>query len=396
VIKLARQGQGRETAWRRWVFPAVAVILLSPLLTTAGRYVCRAAVAEAWVLWHRRPIPVVIADPATSSRDRVKLGLVLAARSYASSAIHLRAGDSFTTYTVLPHDTLVLVLSAAYRDRLEALTWWFPIVGRVPYKGFFDPLVALRAERTLDADGFDTNLRPSPAFSTLGFFSDPLVSTTLVDDDSLELANTVIHELTHNTFYAAGQATFNESFANFVGYRGAAAFFRARGSDSAARVVDGEWGDMKTLGEAWAAVYGSLDSAFRAHPDSRSARLAARDTIYQRARATLVTQVAPLLRVVPPAALARVRLDNASLLARRVYLTGLDDFDAVYARSDGDLSRTVARIISLARSAPDDPFGAVAAWVHAAPAASGPAASGPAASGPAASAGGDQRAAGRG
>jgi len=315
------------------------------------------------MLWHRRPIAEVIADPATSDADRAKLRLVLAARQYAADSIGLRAGTSFTTYTKLPHDTLVLVLSAAYRDRMEPVTWWFPIVGRIPYKGFFDPKDAVRAAQQLEGKGFDAYVRPSAAFSTLGFFSDPLVSTTL-ESDSLTLANTVIHELTHNTYYAAGQATFNESFANFAGARGAAAFFRSRGSDSAARVVDAEWSDEKVLGAFWTGIYRSLDSAFRAHPDDRGARLAARDSIYARSRIALVTEVGPKLRLIPAAALTRVRFNNAALLARLVYLTALDDFDAVYVRCGGDLRRAVTQIISLARANPSDPYAAIAAWVH--------------------------------
>ncbi len=363
MIKLARQGNGRETAWIWLPALLLLVVLSSLLLTSTGCYIYRGALAEAWVLRHRRSIAAVIADSATSASDRAKLGLVLDARRFAAESIGLRAGKSFTTYTVLRHDTLVLVVSAAYRDQLRPLTWWFPIVGRVPYKGFFDFRAALRAATALDARGFDTNVRPSPAFSTLGFFNDPLVSTTL-EDDSLELANTVFHELTHNTFYAGSQATFNESFANFVGYRGAAAFFRARGSEAAAQTVDGLWADTKLLGAVWGDVYQSLDSAFRAHPGDRAARIAARDTIYTRLREHLVTDVAPRLRVVRPAGLARIRLDNASLLARRVYLTGLDGFDAVYDRCGGNLRCAVARIIALARSEPRDPFDAVARWTR--------------------------------
>src|SRR5690606_29809700 len=106
----------------------------------------------------------------------------------------------------------------------EPYTWWFPIVGRVPYKGFFDFDEAHEQARRLDARGYDTYVRPSAAFSTLGWFNDPVLNTVLRYSD-VDLVQTVIHELTHNTIYIAGQAGFNESFATFVGDRGAAAFF---------------------------------------------------------------------------------------------------------------------------------------------------------------------------
>ncbi|HEX8945908.1 MAG TPA: aminopeptidase, partial [Gemmatimonadaceae bacterium] len=208
----------------RWTLGLVASLALAYLIVApTGHYLVRAAVAEARILAHRRPIVAIVADSTTNPRVAAKLRLVLAARAFAADSIGLRAKQSFTTFSQLERDTLVLVLSGAYRDRLAPYTWWFPVVGRVPYKGFFDFTAARQAARTLESDGFDVYLRPSPAFSTLGWFNDPLLSTSLAAD-SLDLANTVIHELTHNTFYAPGQAVFNESFANFVGARGSAWF----------------------------------------------------------------------------------------------------------------------------------------------------------------------------
>jgi predicted aminopeptidase len=271
-------------------------------------------------------------------------------------------------YTKLDKDTLVLVLSGAYQDRLQPVTWWFPIVGDVPYKGYFDFEAAVRARDALRRQGFDAFLRPSPAFSTLGWFNDPVVSTSL-GDDSIELANTVIHELTHNTYYAADQAVFNESFANFVGARGSEQFFRSRGDTARAREAEARWADEKTLGAFWTWVYNQLDSAFRAHPadDStgRAMRLAARDTIFREARDSLTADVAQRLRTIPPDALARARLDNAALLARRIYLTDLDQFDKVYAANAGNLRAAVGQIIAIARANKRDPFGGLERWVAA-------------------------------
>ena len=344
-------------------FLAIAVSLgvLALISAPTACYLSRGAWEEAKILSRRQPISELLVDPRTPSDVKEKLRVVLAARQYAKDSLRLRTKDSFTTYSRLDHDTLVLLVSAAYRDTLKPYTWWFPIVGRVPYKGYFDFAAARREAKNLAADGFDVYVRPSDAFSTLGFFNDPLLNTTL-KGDTLSLANTVIHELTHNTFYASGQAPFNESFAMFVGARGAAAFFRSRGQEVAARRLDAEWEDDKLLARFWAKVIKSLDSAYAAHPESREARIAARDTVYIRARVALVGEIGPQFKTINPRYAERVPLDNASLLARRVYASDLDVFDQVYEKEGRDLTRAIGRVIGLAKSKPRAPFTALRGW----------------------------------
>jgi predicted aminopeptidase len=347
---------------RGFVAIAVALGVFALISAPTACYLSRGAWEEAKILSRREPISDLVADQRTPADVKAKLKVVLAARQYAKDSLRLRTKDSFTTYSRLDHDTLVLLVSAAYRDTLKPYTWWFPIVGRVPYKGYFDFAAARREAQNLRADGFDVYVRPSDAFSTLGFFNDPLLNTTL-KGDSLSLANTVIHELTHNTFYASGQAPFNESFAMFVGARGAAAFFRSRGQEAAAVKLDDQWQDDKILARFWASVIKSLDSAYAAHPGSREARIAARDTVYLHARRALIGEVAPSLKTINPRYGERVPLDNASLLARRVYASDLDVFDQIYVKEGRDLKRSIGRMIALAKSNPSDPFLALRRWV---------------------------------
>jgi predicted aminopeptidase len=345
-------------------FVAIAFVLgvLALISAPTACYLSRGAWEEAKILSRRQPISELVANSRTPSDVKEKLRVVLAARQYAKDSLRLRTKDSFTTYSRLDHDTLVLLVSAAYRDTLKPYTWWFPIVGRVPYKGYFDFAAARREAKNLAADGFDVYVRPSDAFSTLGFFNDPLLNTTL-KGDTLSLANTVIHELTHNTFYASGQAPFNESFAMFVGARGAAAFFRSRGQEGAAAKMDARWEDDKILARFWARVIKSLDSAYAAHPSDREVRILARDTVYLRARQALISEIGPALKTINPRYAERVPLDNASLLARRVYASDLDVFDRIYEKEGRDLKRTIGRVIGLARSEPDAPFSALRKWV---------------------------------
>ena len=196
-------------------------------------------------------------------------------------------------------------------------------VGRVPYKGYFDFDAARRTARQFYEDGYDVALRPADAFSTLGWFNDPLLSTSL-KRDSVDLANTVIHELTHNTFYAPGSAPFNDSLATCRPPPRGAAGFRAIARRRRRGRADASWEDEKILGEFWSSLAQTLDSAYAAHPESRDARIRVRDTVYSRARAKLISEIAPRLRTVSPWYAQRVPLDNASLLARRVYARNLD------------------------------------------------------------------------
>ncbi|HEY8831729.1 MAG TPA: aminopeptidase [Gemmatimonadaceae bacterium] len=343
---------------------AFVVGVLALISAPTACYLSRGAWEEAKILSRRQPISDLVADSRTPPDVKAKLRVVLAARQYAKDSLKLRTKDSFTTYSRLDHDTLVLLVSAAYRDTLKPYTWWFPIVGRVPYKGYFDFAAARREAKNLAADGFDVYVRPSDAFSTLGFFNDPLLNTTL-KGDSLSLANTVIHELTHNTFYASGQAPFNESFAMFVGARGAAGFFRSRGQETAAARLDAQWEDDKLLARFWSGVIKSLDSAYAAHPESREARITARDTVYAYARRALISEIGPALKTISPRYAERVPLDNASLLARRVYASDLDVFDEIYLREGRDLKRSIGRMIALAKSNPKSPFVALRRWVGA-------------------------------
>jgi predicted aminopeptidase len=346
---------------------AVLVLLVAAFLslTEIGRYLARAGWEEAKILARRRPISEMIADTTVDTLTRRKLRLVLDARRYAVDSLALDVEKSFTTFSQLDRDTLVLVLSAAYRDRLQHHRWWFPVVGRVPYKGFFDYGMARAEEQDFQRRGFDTYLRPAAAFSTLGWFDDPLMSTTL-RADTLSLANTVIHELVHNTYYARGEAEFNESFANWAGARGSAAFFASRGQPRAVAEAEARWSDERLLARFWKTLHHDIDSVFTAHPgdDNVRLRLALRDSIFRMARLNLVHRLGPQLRTVAPRFLERVRLDNAALMARRIYLTDLDLFDSVWVRERRNTRNAIHRIIAIARAdTADAPYEALRRWL---------------------------------
>lgn len=337
---------------RRGARRAAAAALLALAAGGCGAgYVARAGYEEARILWRRQPITEVLARPDLDPATRARLELVEPLRAYARDQLGLRVGGSYTALATVDADQVVHVVTAAPRTRLRPLTWWFPIVGRVPYRGYFDQADARAFAADLERDGDDTMVRPAVAFSTLGWFDDPILSTMLRDDAS-RLAETLIHELTHGTRYVPGQTAFNESLAMFVGLNGAERFFRARGDvDNAARVA-ARWADAQTFSTALAEAVARLERAYAA-PIDEPARQALFAEIQQEvARREWLTD--------EYASFWRRPINNAVIVHDQLYGERLPLFAAALACRGGDLRATLAAILAgLDRH--EDPWAAVAA-----------------------------------
>jgi predicted aminopeptidase len=315
------------------------------------RYVSRAGMEEIRILQGREPIAELVADRATDPAVKHALRLVLESRDYAA-ALGLEAKETYTTYSDVGRDTLLLVLQAAPKDCICPYTWKYPIVGEIPYKGFFDFEAARRARDRLAAGGYDVYLRPSAAFSTLGWFNDPLLSTA-ISRDSVELAATVFHEIAHNTLYVKSATPFNESFAQFVGYRSAESFFASRAETALARRAADRLHDEMVLGEFYAELIARLDSLYATRPDS-AALAAGRAAAGAWARAQLEGPVGAQLRSFQVGRLPERPVNNARLIGATLYRTRLDLFDSWFERHGRDVAESVERLEELVEGVEGD------------------------------------------
>ena len=315
------------------------------------RYVTRAGFEETRILKSRQPLQRMVRDGSVAPAVRRSLQLVLESRDYAAR-LGLEAKETYTTYADVGRDTLLLVLQAAPKDCICPHTWKYPIVGRIPYKGFFDVRSAQREANRFTARGFDTYLRPSSAFSTLGWFNDPLLSTAL-DRDSVELAATVFHEIAHNTLYVKSATPFNESFAQLVGYRSAEAFFGERGDTVRAQQAANRWHDEMILADYYAALVARLDSLYQQHPDSATLEAGRREAGAW-AGAQLQGPVGSRLRTYHIGRLSQRPINNAQLIGATIYRTHLDWFERWYQQHDRDIRSSVSALKTLMAGAEGD------------------------------------------
>ncbi|WP_234484068.1 aminopeptidase [Noviherbaspirillum pedocola] len=175
-------------------------------------YYLQAAQGQYALLAQARPIDDWLADPATGDTLKTKLSQVRAIRRFAAEELGLPNNGSYKNYADLQRPYVVWNVVAAPRLSLEPTQWCFPIAGCVNYRGYYHKEDAQAFARQLRNEGLDVQVAGVPAYSTLGWFDDPVLSTFIKYPEG-ELARLVFHELAHQVAYAKGDSQFNESFA---------------------------------------------------------------------------------------------------------------------------------------------------------------------------------------
>ena len=215
----------------------LALVLLLP--TLCGCYILTQAMGQLRVLLNSQRIDTLLADPAVPDDVKLKLRLVREIKAFGEDELGLKPSSNYESFYDTKGQPITYIVSACRKDRFQPHLWWFPIVGDVPYKGFFHKDDAVAEAKELEAQGYDVSLGTAAAYSTLGYFPDPVLSTMLEYPEE-QLVALLLHELTHGTIYLPGGTDFNEGLASFVGWQGALEFARCRygiGSEKYDRTV---------------------------------------------------------------------------------------------------------------------------------------------------------------
>ena len=214
---------------KQWL---LACLLLCVAAIVSGcqtmSFYAQAIKGQYQIVAHQESLDKLIADPKTPSRLKAQLQLVERLRAFAKKDLRLPVDAHYLEYVDVHRPYVVWNVQAAPRFSLQPKTWWYPIVGSLEYRGYFSERGARDCAGRLEAKGYDVYVDGVEAYSTLGWFKDPLLST-FIDRLEPDLAEVIFHELGHQRVFARGDTDFNEAFATIVGQEGARRWLRFEG-----------------------------------------------------------------------------------------------------------------------------------------------------------------------
>ena len=319
---------------------ALSALLLAGCETAA--YYGQAAGGQLALMARARPLEAVRADLATG--DALKARLVLAAeiRDFASRALALPEGGAYRSYAHLDRPYALWIVVAAPELSLEPLLSCFPVAGCVSYRGYYAQEAAERYAAGLRAAGHDVVVYGVPAYSTLGWFDDPLLST-FIGYPEADLARLLFHELAHQLLYVKDDTAFNESFAVAVEREGLRRWLAAKGRAAELRQVREREARARELYVQVGAVRERLAALYRSG--------LAPEAMRQKKRAEM-DSLRPLLAQFP--GLEGQAPNNAVLASLATYADLVPAFEKLLAEASGDLPAFYARVKAIAVLAPQE------------------------------------------
>ncbi|HUP91850.1 MAG TPA: aminopeptidase [Solimonas sp.] len=319
--------------------------LLAAALCAAGcgsnlGYYSDLAQGQYGLLRARQPIDEILADAQASPKLKERLRLVQEARRWASVHLLLPDNGSYTSYADLQRPYVVWNVFAAPELSLEPVQHCFLVVGCLAYRGYFDKAMAEATAAQLRAEGYDVHVGGVPAYSTLGWFDDPVTNTMMRWSDE-QVVGTLFHELSHQLLYVKDDTVFDESFAQFVEDQGLEQFLRERGTANEEHLQRRE--RQQQFVQLVLAARDRLDQVYRSSvpkEDKRTAKAAAFVQLredYVRLRDQAWGGFAgyePWFQ--------QGQLNNAKLLPFALYDQYKPAFAALFAQQGGDWSRFYA------------------------------------------------------
>lgn len=321
----------------------LAVGLGIPLLPACQTsYLIKSAYSQANLLRQRIPLEEALVSPQLSAEQKRKIQLAQKASEFAEKELGLKSTQNYTTYVQLDGPYVTYVVSGAYKNELKHYLWSYPLVGSMPYKGFFDPDSAKKEAALLTQQNLDTFVRGVTAYSTLGWFKDPLLSSMLEYRD-FDLVNTIIHETVHATVFIKSEAEFNESLATYIGNIGTEEFYKkTEGQQSSTITAMKADAQDEILFSSF--INEEIASLEKWYTDRKSQEIpeAERMARLREIQTRFGKVIRPKLKLQESYKnFETVELNNARLLTYKMYLNDFQQFEAVFNRLGRDFKKMI-------------------------------------------------------
>ena len=322
--------------------------LLIALGMNSGCYYLKSAYHQIGLLTSAQNLDETLASDQLSATEKQKLMLVKKVKDFATTDLGLTANKNYTTYVQLNRPYVTYVVSAAPKWKLEHYLWSFPIIGSAPYKGFFNESEAQDEARSLEKENFDTYVRGVSAYSTLGWFKDPVLSSMLRYKDH-DLVNTIIHESVHATLYIKNSADFNERLASFLGNKGTELFYlKLEGESSETlKLIRLENQDEKLFSDFISKELKDLGVWYSEQKNNNETE---RESRLQQIQQRFMNEIKPQLKTNTLTYFEKIKLNNARLNVYKTYLEDQSHFKQAYENSANDFQKFIHKCKSLENS----------------------------------------------
>lgn len=311
----------------------------------------KSAYNQMGLLYDRVPIEEALKDPKLSAEDKRKLELAQRVKEFCENDLGLKPNKNYTSFVQLDRPYVTYVVNAAPKWELKTYEWSYPIVGKMPYKGYFKESDAKAfAEELKKEDDLDVYMRGVSAYSTLGWFRDPILSSMLRAHDH-DFVDTLIHETIHANIYIKNNADFNERLAVFLGGKGMEKFYlKTEGADSPTiKKSKLDQADSLEFSKFVSEEIKSLKEYYK-NLDPKDRNEEARMKRISEIKDNFKTKLAPKLQTASFSEFPNRPLNNARLMLFGTYMEKLDDFEKLYTHVKGDFKAFMEKIKTLESS----------------------------------------------
>lgn len=293
-------------------------------------YFVKNGAEQARLLVGRESVENVLNSNSLTPEEHKKLLLSQEILAFIENDLQMKTFGNYRSFIRIPRSALSYVLTAAEQRRLETYKWNFPIVGSVPYLGFFDKADALAEAEEFKKKGYDISVRGVGGYSSLGWIKDPIPSTLLKEPDE-ELVDLLIHETVHANIYISGQSDFNERLATFLGAKGTEIYYlKKEGAQSPTLLrIQEQEKDRKLFSEFLAGEIENLKKWLEAN-QSLSNFEEQRQNQLKEIQTRFVKLIKPKMKTPNYQGFGDRPINHAVLLSFGTYYVDLEDFQKVY------------------------------------------------------------------